>query len=91
LGGRVDLLRREGVTLDVNEEIGKRRTLRGDNRLPQVLMMGKRSYLRMMRGIVVAEDQMAGCVLPMVTIAEPCKSTPLHRERLANFKEGVVR
>ena len=87
----MDLLRREGVTLDVNEEIGKRRTLRGDNRLPQVLMMGKRSYLRMMRGIVVAEDQMAGCVLPMVTRAEPCKSASLYRERLANFKEGGVR
>lgn len=90
MGGRVALLRLEEVTVDSNEEIRECRTVRGDNRLPQVLMMGKRAYLRMMRGIVVAEDQMAGCVLPMVTRAEPCKSTPLHRERLANFKEGGV-
>lgn len=77
--------------LDLNKEIRERRTLRGYHRLPQVLMVGKRPYLWMMRGIVVAEDQMASCVLPVVTITEPCKSASLYRERLADFKEGVVR
>lgn len=45
----------------------------------------------MMRGVIVAKDQMTGGVLPVVTITEPGKSASLHRKRLADFKKGAVR
>ena len=58
-GGNATILKSGEIMLDLNKEIRERRTLRGYHRLPEVLMVGKRLYLRMMRGIVVAEDQMA--------------------------------
>ncbi len=90
-GSKAALVAFREKTPDLHKEIRERGTLRGNHRLPRMFMVGKRLSLRMVWGIIVAEDHIAGCGLPVVSIAEPCQSVVHDRKRFADNEAGVIR
>ena len=78
-------------TLNLGEQIRKRGALGRHDRVLDVLVIGETLNLRMMRGVVVAEDHTAACILPVVAITEPGDRPLLDHEGLTDFEEGIVR
>ena len=77
--------------MNLLDQTRKIRPIGSDDRLSDMLVMGEGSDLRIMGGIIVAEDQTTGDVLPVVAIIEPGEFTFVYDERLTDFEQGIVR
>ncbi len=77
--------------LNLSEESRKGRAVGWHDRVLDMFVIGETFNLRMMRGVVVAEDHTAAGILPVVAITEPGERPLLDHEGLTDFQEGIVR
>ncbi len=77
--------------MNFSEQVKKRGTFGRHHHFANMLVMGESPNLWIMRGVVVTENKVAACILPVIAITEPGERAFLDHESFADFQDGAVR